>query len=80
MKALAFVPSEVRTRVGQRVVWTNYDHVFHNVIYVSGPRFKSSRRKMRAGTDFKLELTRTGTIHYFCSIHPWMKGTIVVSR
>jgi plastocyanin len=79
MKALAFAPSRVSARVGQRVVWTNYDHVFHNVIYVSGPRFKSSRPRMRAGTNFKLKLTQTGTIRYFCSIHPWMKGTIVVS-
>ena len=80
MKTLAFEPNSIRAGVGQTVVWTNDDNVFHNVIYVSGPKFTSSRPKMRNGTKFEIKLSQPGTIHYFCSIHPWMKGTIVVSQ
>ncbi len=79
MKVLAFQPSSVHAGVGQTVVWTNEDNLPHNVIYVSGPKFTSSRPRIRNGTTFSIKLTQPGTIHYFCSIHPWMKATIVVS-
>lgn len=79
MKALDFSPTAVAAKVGQRVVWTNEDSSPHNVTYVSGPRFKSSRRFLNTGQKFSLRLTAAGTIHYVCTLHPWMKATIVVS-
>ena len=78
MKSLAFTPDAVHAKVGQRVMWTNADSSPHNVTYVSGPRFTSSRL-MRPGAKFSLTLTAPGTIHYYCTLHPWMKATIAVS-
>jgi amicyanin len=69
----------VRATAGQRVVWINRDSAPHNVIYVSGPRFRSSRPVLKPGKRFSIKLTQPGTISYFCSIHPFMRGTIVVS-
>ena len=80
MKTLAFTPTAAHARVGQRIVWTNDDLVPHNVIHVSGPRFRSSRPRMREGTTYSIVVRQTGTIHYFCSIHPWMKATVDVSE
>jgi amicyanin len=79
MKSLDFSPTAVRAKVGQTVLWTNQDAAPHNVTYVSGPRFRSSRRVMGMHAKFSLRLTEPGTIHYFCTLHPWMKATIVVS-
>jgi plastocyanin len=79
MKVLEFSPTSVQAKVGQRVMWTNEDNSPHNVTYVSGPQFKSSRQVMTRGVTFSIKLTQPGTIHYYCSIHPWMKATIVVS-
>lgn len=79
MKSLAFNPATVRATVGQTVVWTNRDSAPHNVIYESGPKFRSSRPVLRLGQKFSIRLTQPGTIHYFCSIHPFMQATIVVS-
>ena len=79
MKVLEFTPAAIGARVGQRVVWRNDDTSPHNVTYVSGPRFKSSR-KLKPGAMFSLKVTSPGTIHYICTLHPWMKATIVVSR
>ncbi|MBV9471728.1 MAG: cupredoxin domain-containing protein [Solirubrobacterales bacterium] len=78
MKDLAFGPATVHARVGQTVKWTNEDSPPHNVTYVSGPKFASSGT-LGTGASFTLKLTQAGTIHYFCSIHPFMKATIVVS-
>jgi plastocyanin len=79
MKSLAFNPTAIQAKVGQKVLWTNEDTSAHNVTYVSGPRFRSSRPSLRRGMAFSLRLTKPGTIHYYCSIHPWMTATIAVS-
>lgn len=80
MVSLDFSPTVFHAKAGQKVTWKNEDSSPHNVTYVSGPRFRSSRPVMRPGTKFSIRLTEPGTIHYYCTIHPWMKGTIVVSR
>jgi plastocyanin len=79
MKSLAFTPDTITAKVGQTVQWTNDDTPAHNVTYVSGPKFTSSST-MNPGAKFSLKLTQAGTIHYFCSIHPFMKATIVVTK
>jgi plastocyanin len=79
MKNLAFSPTSINAKVGQTVQWTNQDTPPHNVFYVSGPKFVSSAT-LNTGGQFKLKLTQPGTIHYICSIHPFMKATIVVSK
>jgi amicyanin len=80
MVSLDFAPTVVHVTVGQTVTWTNKDSSPHNVTYVSGPSFSSSPPRMNRGTSFSVRLTEPGTIHYYCSIHPWMKATIVVSQ
>lgn len=80
MRSLEFNPTAVVAKVGQKALWTNEDSSAHNVMYVSGPRFKSSRPMLRPGAKFSIRLTQPGTIHYYCSLHPWMKATIIVSR
>jgi plastocyanin len=79
MKNLAFSPATIHAKVGQTVHWVNQDTPPHNVTYVSGPKFTSSGT-LNTGATFQLKLTQAGTIHYFCSIHPFMKATIVVTK
>jgi plastocyanin len=79
MKNLAFHPAAIHAKVGQTVKWTNDDTPAHNVTYVSGPKFTSSGTLNTGGT-FSLKLTQAGAIHYFCSIHPFMKAIIEVTQ
>jgi plastocyanin len=79
MQSLGFDPTSIRAKVGQTIVWSNEDNARHNVTYVSGPKFTSSRPIVSPSTRFSIKLTQPGTIHYVCTIHPWMKATIVVS-
>lgn len=78
MKSLAFSPTLVRATVGQKVRWSNIDNAPHNVTYVSGPRFVSSKT-FNPGHSFEITVNTPGTIHYICTIHPWMKATVVVT-
>jgi plastocyanin len=80
MRSLAFNPPALNAKVGRTVTWINEDNAPHNVTYVSGPRFRSSPPKLRPGSRFSLTLDQVGTIHYYCSIHPWMTATIIVTR
>jgi plastocyanin len=79
MRNLAFVPKSVTAKVGQTIQWTNFDTAPHNVTYVAGPKFKSSPTFTNGG-KFQVKLTKPGTIQYVCTIHPFMKASIVVSK
>ena len=79
MKNIAFVPKSITANVGDTVQWVNDDQPPHNVTYVSGPKFTSSGT-MNTHDKFQIKLTAPGTIHYVCTIHPFMKATIVVSK
>jgi plastocyanin len=79
MKNLAFVPTSVTAKVGQTVDFVNSDTPPHNVTYKSGPKFTSSST-ISPGGKFSIKLTQAGTIHYVCTIHPFMKATIVVTK
>jgi plastocyanin len=78
MKSLAFAPKVIHAKVGQTVQWTNDDSPAHNVTYVSGPKFTSSGT-MNPGAKFQIKVTHPGTVQYFCSIHPFMKASIIVT-
>jgi len=75
---ITIAPDTLKVRAGSTVVWTNYDPVEHNVTSQSGPdRFAS--KNFGEGHSFRATLTKPGTIHYLCTIHPTsMNGTIVV--
>ncbi len=79
MKGLDFSPLTVHARVGQTVTWTNEDQAPHNVTYVSGPQFRSSQRRMAIGKRFSIHLSQPGTIHYICTLHSWMRASVIVS-
>jgi len=78
MKNIAFAPSSVTVKVGQKITWTNDDSVTHNVTATSGASFRSS--DFSQGGTFSYTPTKAGTIHYVCTIHPGMDGTIVVTQ
>jgi plastocyanin len=73
-------PDTLRVKVGTTVTWTNYDSVEHNVTSVAGPQ-RIASKNFGGGKSFSVKLTRPGTIHYLCTIHPTtMNGTIEVLR
>jgi plastocyanin len=73
-------PDTLRVKAGSTVRWTDFDQVEHNVTSESGPQHFASGN-FGEGHTFEVRLTRPGTIHYECTIHPaTMNGTIQVLR
>ena len=62
-------------KVGECVTWTNNDSATHTVAAGDGT-FKSG--DLAKGGTFSFTFTKAGTYTYICSIHPQMKGTVIV--
>jgi len=71
-----YSPPNFAATVGQTVTWVNRDSAIHTVTSTTG---LFSSEDMASGATFSFTFTRAGTFQYYCTIHPWMKGTIVVT-
>lgn len=71
----SFTPATLTVPVGTEVTWTNRDDIPHTVASDD----KSIKSKaLDTDEKFTFAFTKPGTYSYFCSLHPKMKGTIVV--
>ena len=76
-----FVPSMVTIDVGGEVTWENNDTAAHTVTSgtpTGGPDGHFDSSLVMAGSSFFHTFDEAGTFDYFCMVHPWMEGTVVV--
>ncbi|MDE1863493.1 MAG: cupredoxin domain-containing protein [Thaumarchaeota archaeon] len=77
-----FSPDVINVAPGTTVTWNNNDKVSHTVTSgnpsdnQTGTIFDSSL--IPAGHDFTFTFNNPGTYHYFCQVHPWMSGEVIV--
>src|SRR2546426_977128 len=72
-----FSPANLTVKVGKTVTWVNKDTVTHTVTSDGSSVFDSGF--MPTGATFQFTFTTAGTYPYYCTVHPFMKGTIVVT-
>jgi plastocyanin len=77
IRNFAFQPATLTVKAGTVVIWFNNDTVTHTVIADSGQLLHSAN--LAAGQSYQVTLTKTGSISYHCSIHPMMKGRVIVN-
>src|SRR5439155_23738147 len=72
---LRFTPVTLEVAVGAQVTWTNKENFVHDVTADDNQYFSNT-----LGTDetYSHTYTAPGTYAYHCSIHPFMKATVVV--
>lgn len=71
----AFKPATVTIPVGASVTWTNLDDDPHTATADNGA-FDS--KGLAKGDTFTFQFTKPGTYSYHCTVHPFMKATIIV--
>jgi plastocyanin len=75
---MMFTPSQISIAKGGTVTWTNNDSTTHTVVddlsNVGGP----ASGNIAPGSTYSFTFNKTGSFQYHCSIHPSMRGTIVV--
>jgi len=76
-----WLPAEISIGVGETVTWSNDDTAAHTVTSgsaVDGPDGNFDSSLFLAGTTFSWKADTAGEFPYFCMVHPWMAGTVIV--
>jgi amicyanin len=77
-------PPSANVAVGTTVTWTNNDATLHTV-YSGTPDDSANGGKlfqstyMAKGQTFEHKFDTAGTFDYYCTLHPFMLGKVVVS-
>jgi len=77
-----FIPSSVSIMKGDTVVWSNDDTAAHTVTSgspVNGPSGMFDSSLLIGGKSFEHTFDSSGSVDYFCMVHPWMTGSVQVS-
>ena len=75
ISGFAFSPKVLTVSAGEPVTFANKDQEAHTVVAADGA-FSSSG--LDTNDTWTVRLTKPGTYAYFCSLHPYMKGTLIV--
>jgi amicyanin len=78
IKNFAFDPPALSVKAGTTVTWTNQDSVPHTIASDTGSPVSFSSESLAPGSSYSFTFTQAGTYTYHCSIHPSMKGTVIV--
>lgn len=78
IEGFKFTPATITVKKGTTVTWTNNDSVKHNVVGdnlddLNGPLIEK-------GQTYTYTFKTVGTFTYYCSPHPYMKGTVIVTE
>ncbi|MEM2785529.1 MAG: PEFG-CTERM sorting domain-containing protein [Candidatus Nitrosotenuis sp.] len=78
-----FIPHEVTIDVGGEVTWSNDDTAGHTVTSGTldgGPDGNFDSSLFMAGKTFSHKFEEAGEFPYFCVVHPWMTGVVIVQE
>ena len=73
IKDFAFDPAEIKVNAGSSVTWINEDSAPHTIKFDA---FESE--KLNSGDKYEHTFAAAGEYAYVCSIHPSMKGKVIV--
>ena len=78
-----FIPNTATIDVGGKVIMSNTDtaaHTFTAGTADGGPSGEFDTGLLMAGNSFEWTPTAAGEVPFFCMVHPWMKGLIIVQE
>ncbi len=73
-----YEPEVIDVAAGTVVVWDNADSAIHTVTSQEGTTEVFDSSMMAAGDVYEYTFTTAGNHDYFCTLHPWMTGTVNV--
>ena len=75
-----YIPSTFTIKRGEKVTWLNDDVAFHSVTsgLYDAPIDMFDSGHMDPGEKFNVTFEDEGVFDYFCTLHPWMKGQVIV--
>lgn len=76
-----YLPFEAAVKVGEELTWTNTDSAAHTVTSGTpgdGPSGEFDSSLLFSTGTFSHTFNSTGKFSYFCLVHPWMTGKVIV--
>ena len=73
-----YIPSSAVVPAGTTVTWSNDDTAAHTVTSTDDSPMSFDSSLFLAGTTFEVTFDEPGEYPYWCVVHPWMAGTIIV--
>ena len=75
-----YIPSMIVVDSGNQVTWVNEDSAFHSVTsgFYGEPTELFDSGHLDPFESYTLTFDETGIYDYYCTLHPWMKGQVIV--
>ena len=73
----AFTPAALTVKSGETVTFENRDSTVHSIVGVGG-FFRS--QPLDTDDKFSFKFDKPGEYTYFCGLHPYMKGKVIVAQ
>ena len=76
-----FIPTTATIRAGGTITWVNGDTAAHTATAgtaADGPSGVWDSSLIMAGGSYSYTADTAGTYDYFCMVHPWMEGVVIV--
>ena len=76
-----YIPATLNISTGTTVIWENNDAAAHLATSGTpdgGPDGVFDSGMIMGGATYEYEFSETGEFVYYCLVHPWMVGTVVV--
>ena len=75
-----YIPSSILIESGDEITWVNEDSAFHSVTsgFYDAPTNLFDSGHMDPFESYSLTFDEKGTFDYFCTLHPWMMGQVIV--
>ncbi len=75
-----YIPSSIVIESGKEIIWINEDSAFHSVTsgFYDSPTNLFDSGHLDPFESYTLAFDEKGTFDYFCTLHPWMMGQVIV--
>ena len=76
-----YLPSTITVDAGSTITWINEDRGLHTVTtgYYDTPDGMVESGHVSPEDKFSFTFDTPGQFHYYCRLHPWMEGTVIVN-
>ncbi|MBT8251464.1 MAG: amicyanin, partial [Nitrosopumilus sp.] len=78
-----YLPYSITITIGDTVIWNNPDSAAHTVTsgtISDGHDGMFDSGLFMSGSTFEFTFDESGTFDYFCMVHPWMTGDVIVNE
>ena len=76
-----YIPSIITIQKGESVTWLNEDSAFHSITsgFYDVPDGLFDSGHLDPYQLFSFTFDETGIYDYYCTLHPWMDGQVIVN-